>query len=93
MESLERLGGSSSGDHVHHGRLDLCEVEVVEELSDVRSDLTPDLELLSDVLMQYQILVSESVPGVFVQHMVAVGLQHWQHVQAVGQGNDFDGHD
>lgn len=72
------LGGGSSSNDVHHGGLDLNEVLVVQELSDVLDDLGSHNESLSGGVVHDQIQVSLSESGLDVLESGLVGRQHMQ---------------
>jgi hypothetical protein len=59
--SDEGLRGSSTSDLVHHGRLDLEEAEVVEELADVVDDTSALDEDLATLLVHDQVEVTLAV--------------------------------
>jgi hypothetical protein len=52
------LSGSTSGNHVHHGRFDLEESHVVEKSADVRDDLRANVKLLSHVRIDNKVQVA-----------------------------------
>lgn len=74
MVSLERSGGSTSGDHVHHWSLDFNEVQVPEILSNVINNLVSSLEDLSDIVVHDEVQISLSVASIFVK----ITLTFWQ---------------
>lgn len=88
--SLEGASGGTTGNHVHHGSLDLDELLLAQERADEVNDLGASLEDSLDLTVHDEIEVSLSVSGVFVHSDVAsagcIGLG--QLMQAVGKQLD-----
>ena len=61
MVSYEGLGCRATGNHVHHGRLDFDEAEVVEEASDVVDDFGSTDKDVADVRVHDQVEVTLAV--------------------------------
>ena len=59
-------GGSTSGDHIHHGSFDFHETERIEVFSDIVDDLASGDEHLLDIVVHNQVDVPLSVPDLRV---------------------------
>ena len=82
MESLERLGCRTTGNHVHHGGLDFDEVALTKEVAQEIEDTIPGVEDLLDRVVKDQIEIALAIPRVLVQnHLLTLTLG--QHVHAV----------
>ena len=61
MKGLERFGQRTSGDFVHHWSLDLEEISIVEEFSDVFDDLCSRYEDVACGIVHDEIKVALSI--------------------------------
>mmetsp|Transcript_7743 Transcript_7743/g.9319 ORF Transcript_7743/g.9319 Transcript_7743/m.9319 type:complete len:333 (-) Transcript_7743:490-1488(-) len=88
VESLERLGGRTTGNHVHHGGLDLDEVTLAQEVAEEVQDAVPCVEDLLHWVMHNQIKVALAVAGVLSKHL-GLALTLGEHMHAVGKADDL----
>ena len=90
MESLERLGSGTAGNHIHHGCLNFNKVSFAQKVSQEIQNFVASIKDLFDWVMQDQVQVTLSVSCVLVENLfLAVTL--WDHVHAVGKANDLRG--
>lgn len=82
------LGGGSSCNHRHHGRLDFQESKRVEVLSDVVDDLGSGDECVSSLRIHDQVEVSLSVSRLLVDDTFSSGelVQAWGEELELGHG-------
>jgi hypothetical protein len=85
VEGLEGLGSGAAGDHVHHGGLDLQEVELVEVVSDEADDFAPLDEDVPGLGVHDEVQIPLPVPGLLRLEAEVLGGQH---VQARGEELD-----
>ena len=88
VESLEGLGCGTASNHVHHWRLDFCEVFLTEEVSQEIQNLVTSSENVVDWVVQDQVQVSLSVTSVLGQDLL-LAVTLGQHVHAVGETDDL----
>lgn len=93
MESVvmgdEGLGGGSSGDHVHHGGLNLQESTLVQETANSRDDLAADNKVVANVGVHNQVQETLTVTSLLISELTLSR----QHVQAGGQKSHLQGDD
>lgn len=82
MESFEWAGSSTTGNHVHHGSLDLSEISLAQELSDEVDNLVAALEDFFNWIVHDQVEVTLAVPGVLVKNILFT-ITLGEHVKAV----------
>ena len=82
----ERLGRRTTGDSVHHGRLDLGEIAVIKEVPDVLDNLGTGDENVARGVVHDQIQVPLAVTRLLVSETVEIGRQR---VQARRQKDDI----
>ena len=93
--SDEGLGNGTTGDHVHHGRLDLKEVTLIEVTANTVDDLGTDGEGVANVLVDDQIQITLTVTSLHVGQTTEVGvtLGKGEHVQTGGKEGNLGGED
>lgn len=90
MESLERLSGGATSNHVHHGGLNLDEITLSEEVAQKVKNLVPRCEDILDLVVHDKIEVTLAVPGVLVENF-RLALPLGKHMHAVRETNDLGG--
>lgn len=86
----ERLGGRTAGNGVHHGRLDLGEVTVIKEVSDILDDLGAGDEHIPRLVVHDQIQVPLAVALLLILEAVVFGREG---VQARREKDDLGSED
>ena len=91
----EGLGHGTTGDHVHHGSLNLKEVTLIEVTANSVDDPGTDGKGVANVLVDDQIQVALTVTSLHVGQTAEVGitLGEGEHVQAGGEESDLGGED
>lgn len=56
----------TSSNHIHHWCLNFEEAKLIEELSDVRNDLSANIEYVADSVVEDQIEITHSEPSLLV---------------------------
>mmetsp|Transcript_76742 Transcript_76742/g.128980 ORF Transcript_76742/g.128980 Transcript_76742/m.128980 type:complete len:320 (-) Transcript_76742:438-1397(-) len=72
----ERLGHSATGNHVHHGSLNLQKVPVIQELAEERNDFGPSDKCIARRVVHDQIQVSLAIPGLLIMEPCVILRQH-----------------
>jgi hypothetical protein len=93
------FSGSTSSNHVHHGRFDLEESHVVEKSADVRDDLRANVKLLSHVCIDNEVQVTLPEAGFLCDEItrqsinfptsIFMGMQNKKKKQSISGENRF----